>query len=154
MSWLQRHAWRILLAITGLIAVSGINPVIAGIAEDESVPLGLAGMTSAQLKAGDAHTFRLIDLQARGGGVALLALGILLSAVVVAGFRHERRWAWWGMWVLPAWGATVSGLIILEGMEPDQPRPWPVFSGLVIAALSSVLLLVTAPRFFGRNQAR
>ena len=154
MSWLQRHAWRVLLAMTGLIAVIGINPVRSGIAEDESVPLGLAGMTSAQLKAGDPHIYRLIDFQARSAGFALIALGILLSAVVVGGFRRERRWAWWSMWVLPAWGAAVSGLIILEGMEPDQPRPWPVYSGVVIAALSSVLLVVTAPRFFGPNQAR
>jgi hypothetical protein len=154
MSWLQRHAWRVLLAMAGLIAVIGINPVRSGIAEDESVPLGLAGKTSAQLKAGDPHIYRLIDFQARSAGFALIALGILLSAVVIGGFRRERRWAWWSMWVLPAWAAAVSGLIILEGMEPDQPRPWPVYSGVVIAALSSVLLLVTAPRFFGPNQAR
>lgn len=153
MSWLQRHAWRVLLAMTGSIAVIGINPVIAGIAEDESVPLGLAGMTSAQLKAGDAHIYRLIDLQARGGGLALIALGVLLSAVLVGGFRHEQRWAWWSMWVLPAWGASVSGLILAQGTEPDQPRPIPLFSGFIVAALSSVLLLITAPRFFGRNRA-
>lgn len=153
MAWLQRHAWRFLLAMTGLIAVIGINPVISGIREDESVPLGLAGMTSAELEAANVHSFRLIDVQARSAGLGLIAMGILLSAVLLGAFRHDRRWAWWAMWILPAWGASVSVLILEMGVEPGQPPPIPMISGLVIAGLSSALLLASAPRFFGSPRA-
>lgn len=150
MAWLQRHAWQLLLALTVLIALIGINPVVNGINEDATVPLGIAGMTAAELQADNAQSFRLIDLQARFGGVDLIVIGSLLSAIVVGGFRRHMRWAWWSMWLLPLWGTSVFGLILATGIAPGEPPPNPFFSGPVVAVLASALLLVSAPRFFGR----
>jgi len=47
MAWVQRHGWQLLLVLTLLIAVIGINPVIGGIHEDPTIPLGIAGMSAA-----------------------------------------------------------------------------------------------------------
>ena len=151
MVWLQRRAWWLLLTLTVLVAVIGIWPVMVGIREDASVPLGIAGMTASQLEAVSAHGYRLLDFQARSGGMALIVIGSLLSAVLLFAFRQTWRWAWWAMWVLPLWGASTVVLILAIGVAPGQAPPWPMFSGAIITVLSAALLVVSAPLFFGRK---
>ena len=85
--------------------------------------------------------------------MALVVIGTLLSAVMLAGLRRNRPWAWWVMWVSPAWGAAVCVLILAIGVAPGQPPPTPMFSGAFIAVLSA-LLLANAPRFFGHQESR
>jgi hypothetical protein len=149
MDWLRRHSWQLLLGMTGLIAVVGLNPVKEGIREDASVPLAFTGMTADQLQSDNPETFRLIDVQARFGGLDLIVIGILLSAILVTAFRRNERWAWWAMWMLPLWGAAVSATILRTGLVDRQAPPSPLFTGPVIAGLSSALLVIAAPRFFG-----
>ncbi len=48
---LQRNAWRGLLTIAVLIGVVGVWPLLVGIAEDPSVPLGLTGRSLSELAA-------------------------------------------------------------------------------------------------------
>jgi hypothetical protein len=151
MDWLRRHAWQLLLGMTALIAVVGLNPVKEGIHEDSSVPLAFTGKTADQLQADDPETFRLIDVQARFGGLDLIVIGILLSAILATGFRRNERWAWWAMWMLPLWGAAVSATILRTGLIDGQAPPSPLFTGPAIAGLSSALLVIAAPRFFART---
>lgn len=101
MERLQRHTWQALVAMTGLIALIGLNPVVTGINEDPSVPLGFAGMTAAHLEAANSQSFHLIDVQARFAGLDLIVIGTLFSAVLVGAFRRNERWSWWAMWLLP-----------------------------------------------------
>jgi hypothetical protein len=151
MLWIQRHAWRLLLIITVLIAFIGVWPVLLGLKEDASVPLGIAGITATELEATSAAAYRLSDFQARTSGLDLIAMGILLSVVVLRGFRQNRPWAWWTMWTLPGWAAAVSVLILAVGVAPGQAPPNPMISGPIIAVLSAAILLVSVPRFFGQE---
>lgn len=151
MVWLQRHAWQLLLAMTVLVAVIGFSPLVLGIKEDASVPLGITGMTASEIEATSAQGYRLLDFEVRSGGMALIVIGTLLSAVLLGAFRQNRPWAWWVMWVLPAWGASVSVLILAIGVAPGQAPPTPMISGPIIAVLSSALLIVSAPRVFGHQ---
>lgn len=151
MERLQRHTWQALVAMTGLIALIGLNPVVNGINEDPSVPLGFAGMTAAQLEAANSQSFHLIDVQARFAGLDLIVIGTLFSAVLVGAFRRNERWSWWAMWLLPLWGASVFATIVRAGVAPNQAPPSPAFSGPIIALVSSALLVASAPRFFRRH---
>lgn len=153
MPWLQRRAWRLLLTMTVLIAVVGLWALIIGIKEDASVPLGITGMTLSELEASSAQGYRLLDFEVRSGGMALIVIGTLLSLVLVGAFRQQRQWAWWAMWVLPIWAASAFVLILAIGVAPGQAPPWPMISGSIFAVLSTALLLVSAPRFFGRQTA-
>ncbi len=148
---LQRRAWWLLLTITVLVAFIGVWPVIAGIKEDASVPLGIAGMTASQLQALSPGAYRLVDFFARSAGVALIVIGTLLSLVVVHGFRPAHRWAWWAMWALPVWSVSTFVLILAIGVAPGQAPPWPLISGAVVAGLSATLLVLSAPLFLGRK---
>jgi hypothetical protein len=151
MVWLQRRAWWLLLTMTVLVALIGLWPLILGIKEDASVPLGITGMTASQLEAASAQGYRLLDFEVRSGGMALIVIGTLLSAVLLGAFRQNRPWAWWVMWVLPVWGASVFVLILAIGVAPGQAPPSPMISGIIFAMSSAALLVVSAPRFVGRH---
>ena len=150
MEWVRRHAWQALLGMTALIAIIGLNPVAQGIHEDPSVPLAFAGRTADQLQSDNPQSFRLIDIQARFSGLDLIVIGLLMSAILVTGFRRNERWAWWAMWLLPLWGGAVPATIARTGLAEGQAPPTPMFTGPAIAAVSTALLLISAPRFFGR----
>jgi hypothetical protein len=47
--------------------------------------------------------------------------------------------------------ASVFVLILAVGVAPGQAPPNPMLSGPIIAVLSAAILLVSAPRFFGRQ---
>ncbi len=153
MQRLQRNAWRGLLTIAVLIGLVGVWPLLVGIAEDPSVPLGLTGRSLSELAAESPDGFRLADFITRGSGLGLIVNGALLAAIAVSAFRLRQRWAWWAMWALPVWCLTVVGLVLANGVSPGQAPPWPLFSGSVFGVLSAALLLASAPRFFARNAA-
>ncbi len=153
MRWVQRHSWWLVLTMTVLVAVIGLSPVALGIREDESIPLGITGMTASELEASSAPAYRLLDYEARSGGIALIVIGTLLSAVVLSGFRQNRPWAWRTMWILPAWAGSVVLLTLAAGVAPGQAPPIPMFSGAIFAVLAAALLLVSAPRFLGPRSA-
>ena len=111
-------------------------------------------MTADELESDDPHSFRLIDVQARFGGLDLIVIGLLFSTILLTSFRRNERWSWWAMWLLPAWGAAVSATILRQGLVEGQAPPSPLFTGPVIAGLSSVLLLITAPQFIRRRAAQ
>lgn len=147
MSWLQRNAWRGLLALVVLIGLVGLWALLMGVAEDASVPLGLTGQTAAQIQNEGEGGYRLADYGVRVGGLCLVVIATLLSAIVAFAFRERRRWAWWAMWVLPIWGAATMLITLAFGVAPGQAPPTPLISGLVVVVLSFLLLMVSAPLF-------
>ena len=125
MHWLQRSAWWLLLTMTVLVAVIGLNPVIQGIKEDASVPLGITGLSAAELQSESAQGYRLIDFGVRSGGLDLIMIGALLSTILLFGFRHDRRWSWWAMWCLPIWAASAFALTLAFGVAAGPAPPPP-----------------------------
>jgi hypothetical protein len=148
---LQRNAWKGLLVLALLIGLVGLWALVVGIAEDESVPLGLTGRTLDQLAAESPDGYRFADFGVRAGGMGLVLIGAVLASVAMFAFRPRQKWAWWAMWALPIWATSTVGLILIIGVAPGQPPPWPMISGVVVGLLSAGLLLVTGPRFFGRR---
>ena len=93
-----------------------------------------------------------LDFQARSSGIGLIVLGTLLSLVVLKAFRQNRPWAWWVMWILPIWGASVFILTVAFGVAPGQAPPTPMISGPIVAVLAAAGLLASAPRFIGHRR--
>ena len=151
MRWLQEHSWQLLLTMTVLVAVIGLFPLIFGINEDPSVPLGISGLTAAEIEASSAPAYRLVDSQVRNNGIALIVIGVLLSVVVIEGFRKNQPWSWWAMWILPIWAASVFVLTFAVGVAPGQAPPTPMISGPIFAVLAGSVLLISLPRFRQRD---
>lgn len=152
MGWLRAHAWWGLLVMSLIVTMFGITDLTGGVSSDPGIPLGLIGRTLAELEAESAQAYRLLDLGVRAGGIHLIIIGTLQLAILVFAFRRDLRWAWWAMWTLPAWAAAVFVFYLAAGVAPGQAPPPPMISGPIFAALSAVILLVSAARFFGRRQ--
>lgn len=148
MTWMEQHAWWGLAFLTVVIVVFGVTDMLAGPAADVAIPMSLTGLTLAELEAESAAGYRLFDFFTRANGLSLVMMGLLATAVLVFAYRRQRRWAWWTMWLLPAW--TIPGVLlyVIVGLAPGQPPPPPMLSGPVFGVLAAAILLVSARPFF------
>jgi len=143
MQWLPRHAWWGLLAIAALSAVAGLVDLATGVTWQA---VDVTGSTSAEIAAQSSAGFELSDFAVRTAGLYLFALGLLLGAVVLFAYRKDRPWAWWAMWTMPAFVIANSLVMLVFGA-------WgPAITGTVVALVAALILLVSAPRFFGRSE--
>lgn len=147
MTWLRRHAWWGLLVVSVLLVIFGASDIASGAAADVGIPQGLTGRTVEELEAESPDAYGLFDFMTRANGWSLVMLGLLLSAIVVVPFRRGDRWAWWTMWLLPAWSAVIPVFYVVAGTDPAQPPPPPLISGPILAVLCAAILLVSARDF-------
>ncbi|MGH2381337.1 MAG: hypothetical protein ACRDG7_08965 [Candidatus Limnocylindria bacterium] len=148
MSWLRRHSWWGLFAIAVLFVLFGIGDLLIGFTWDPGIPLGLVGLTPAELESQSAAGYRMLEFGTRGGGLNLIVIGVLFMAVLLAGVRRSQRWAWWTMWSMPAWMASGVLLNLAFGVAAGRAPPPPMISGLILTIVAAMILLVSAPRFF------
>ena len=148
MRGLERHAWWGLAFFTALLAIFGVTDVLAGASADVAIATSLSGLKLAELEAESPTVYRLFDFFTRVNGFSLVLAGLLGTAVVVFAYRRQRRWAWWTMWVLPAWGVGAALFYVVAGLAPGQPPPPPMVGGPIIALLSAAILLVSSRPFF------
>jgi hypothetical protein len=147
MQRLGRNAWLGLLAMSLLIGLAGLWALLVGITEDQTVPVGLTGLTATQLQAQSPQGYRFADFGVRAGGMGLVVVAALLAGIVVFAFRQQQRWAWWALWALPVWGLSTVVLILVIGLVPGEAPPWPMISGTIVAMVGALLLLVSARQF-------
>ena len=146
---LRDRAWWYLVAFSGLIVVFGLGDVLVGAVADPGIALGLTGLTLPELEAQSAAAYRMFDFTTRTQGWNLAVIGALLLADLLIPYRAGKRWAWWVLWLLPAWSLGVAGLYLLIGLAPGQPPPPPLVSGPVLGAIAAVVLLLDRRRFHG-----
>ena len=151
MSWLERHAWWGLLFFAVVITLFGVMDMLSGAAADVAIATTLTGLTLGELQADGPAAFRVFDFFTRVNGFSLLLVGVFACAVVWFAYRRHRRWAWWTMWLLPAWAAGAALFYVVAGLAPGQPPPPPMISGPIVAVLSVAILLVGARPFFRRE---
>jgi len=148
MRWIRRHAWWLLLFTAVLLLYFGITDLLIGAPADPGIALGLSGKTLAELEAESASAYRMFDLFTRVNGWSMLGLGALATVVLLVAYRREQRWAWWAMWVLPAWAGGVFVFYLVVGTDAQQAPPPPMISGPIIAVFTAAAQAVSAPRFF------
>lgn len=144
---LRARAWWYLVAFSALIVVFGFSDVLLGAAADPGIALGVTGVTLPELEAQSAPGYRMYDFTTRTQGWNLTVIGVLLLAILLVPYRAGRRWAWWALWILPAWSFGIPGLYVAVGLAPSQPPPPPLISGPVLGAIAAAALLVDRRRF-------
>lgn len=147
MGWLRAYAWWTLVLVAAIFVAFGIGDLLIGFTWDPGIPLALTGLTPGQIEAESAAAYRMLEFGTRSGGVNLIVIGLLFTVVLLIGFRSSQRWAWWSMWLMPAWLSAVAGLHLAFGIAPGQAPPPPLISGATLAVLTAAILLVSAPRF-------
>lgn len=136
----QRRTW-LLLAVTGLpFLVFGVSSLLFGLSSSD-FPVGLpggpdavistTGVTWDEVVAEDDTAMTLLRGVSRVAGLAFLGFGILVLAVATMPFRRGQRWAWFALWVVPAF---MTGLLVHE-MQGDFVQMPAVLLALSIAGL-------------------
>ena len=147
MERIRQRAWWPLLALTVLVGLFGLGDVLIGPPFDPGIAQGLTGLTHAELEAESAAGYRLLDFYTRGGGLDLMAMGVVLTLILLIPYRQGQRWAWWAMWLLPAWIAAGFALNLAYGVAPGEPPPPPMISGPILGAIAAAALLADRRRF-------
>ncbi len=147
MTRLQRHGWQVLVLFAVAIVVFGAMDVVMGAAGDRVIALGLTGRTHAELIAESPDAFRLYDFTRRTQAWALVTLGLLLLGILFGAYRNGQRWAWWVMWLLPAYSLSVPAMYLVFGLVPGTPPPPPIISGSIVGVISILVLVLDRGRF-------
>lgn len=147
MRWLERHSWWGLVFVAVTLVVFGVTDMSSGAVADPAIPLGLTGMTLEDLRTEGPAAYRMFDFFTRVNGWSLVIAGLLTASILFIPFRRDEPWAWWTMWLLPAWAAGAAVFYVVAGMQPDQPPPPPLLSGPIVAVLTAAILLLSSPRF-------
>ena len=147
MSRRSRYARWTLLVLAAMLGLFGIGDLLIGPSFDPGITLGLTGRTLAQLEAESAAGYRMLDFYTRVGGIHLMVIGVVLALIVLLPYRAGHRWAWWAMWLFPAWAMLGFALDAAFGVAPGQAPPPPMISAPILAGVAVVALLVDRARF-------
>ena len=143
----RRYASWALLVLTVLIGLFGLGDVLIGPPFDPGIALGLTGRTHAQLQAESAAGYRLLDYYTRAGGIELIVIAVATTLILLIPYRQGRPWAWWAMWLVPAWAIGGFALNLAFGVASGETPPPPMISAPILAAVAAVALLVDRERF-------
>ena len=146
MSSVRERAWWLLVAIALVIVLFGIMDMASGLASDPAITTVITGLGVDELLAQDPDGHRLADFATRSLGLNLALLGVLLTIILLIPYRAGRRWAWWTMWLLPAWSLLVPALYVGFGTAPGTPPSPPMVSGPIIALVAAGVLLLDRRR--------
>jgi hypothetical protein len=152
MAWLQQHAWWWFALLAGTTVVVGVTELASGgpIVTIDNVQ-ALTGMTSVELAAKSSEAYQLTEFNVRVEGLHLIVIGASIGAIVVYGFRQDRRWAWWTMWSFPIYTISLVVLNLIVKTAPGQTPAAQAFTGAIVGMLSAGILLFSAPRIFQRK---
>ena len=147
MSAVGRRGWWVLAFFAVTLVVFGVGDVLGGVLADPAITRTLSGRSPAEIQAAEPTAYRLYDFVSRSCGANLVLIGILLAVVVAIPYRGGQSWAWWAMWILPAWAALVPVQYLVFGVAAGQPPAPPMISGPIFAAIAASVLLFDRRRF-------
>lgn len=147
----HRIGMGLLLLVGAVLILFGVGDMRRGMDADPAIANAYLGTDWEIVKAESPAFARLIDLQTRAGGAHLIVFGVMTATVVLTAFRRGERWAWYLMWVLPLWAASVFLLNFLGERQPNMPPPPPMLSAPIFTTVLALALGLSAPAFFGRR---
>lgn len=137
-----------ILAFYGFtLILFGVTDMLNGVLSDPGITIALTGLTPAEVQAQDPIGYRLFDFTTRALGLALLAMGVLVTSTVLAPYRAGQRWAWAVLWTMPAWSFLVPVLFLVFGVAPNTPPAPPMVFGPILGAAAAAALIVDRKRF-------
>lgn len=137
----EKYAWILLFAIGVIFLVSAV-PATLGIPDPATVER-IAGMTVNELKVSNPGFYNLYIFYFRFGGLSDIGFAFFITAISVTAYRKGEKWAWYALWVLPAY--FIASAAISMSIESNLSLLLPE---TVFAILSLVGLLLPYRKFF------
>ena len=129
---LGRYAWLIFFVLGLLAVISGLQSLCILCTE----PDHWAWLTR------DSEALDYLNLTWRWLGINSIAFGILTMVISATVYRRADRWAWYAMWIWPAY-------LIAQGVV--FPWRWPVMD--ILLAIATLGLLIPFRRFFPKQES-
>jgi hypothetical protein len=142
-------AWILLLVLGAFFLFAALSDLAAdarvGLPSDHLGAFAtLAGHPWSAVRATSPGVTKYITMLEVAYAVHELVFGILFLAVLAIPFRRGARWAWWACWAVMFANITYA---LTFGAHDTT-----IFARSLIALIGlPVLLLVSAPAFFGRH---
>jgi hypothetical protein len=153
-----RHAWKVFLGLSIIIALFGLGDMLTGGSTFQSgegpTMQGISGLSWEQLQIASPNAANMIDYLVRAGGAHLFVLGLWSMAVSVTAFRRGERWAWYAMWLWPLWLALIVFLLLGAYKQPGPGIPPPLVSGSIFFILSVLTLALSYRKYFSKAPAQ
>ena len=112
---LDPKAWMLFMIIGAVNAVQGsLLMVFGGEVEQETIQR-LVGSTWAELQASNPPLAGYVDNLLLIVGLFLGSFGLLTVAIACTGYRRRQVWAWYAMWIVPAFYLVTALLLFSEG---------------------------------------
>jgi hypothetical protein len=86
-----------------------------------------------------------VTIDSRQLALALLAIGLLGTAISLTGLRRGERWAWLAMWVFPAHAAVDYSLVL---SRPGGPPAVSASVGILLIIIPAIALGLSFRRYF------
>jgi cytochrome bd-type quinol oxidase subunit 2 len=151
----ERNDWKIWVALSLLFLFIGVEGVRMGgstYAGEEAVQFEtITGTTWEKLQADSPGVARLIDSQARSGGVTVAGGALFSLALAVFGLRRRVRWAWLTMWVWPLLLAVMAIMALLTEDAPGSEGIPPNVIAQAVIFIITVALLALSYRKYRRS---
>lgn len=150
--YFARHAWKVLLGISIIIAFFGVLDMVGGASDlqngERVLMQSLTGMSWSELQEASPAAAHLVDWKFRSGGASLFVMAVLSMAVCLTGFRRRERWAWYTQWSMPVWIALTVLTTLMAVTYPEYGTPVPVISGSILFVLWVATLGLSYRTFF------
>jgi hypothetical protein len=152
----ERHAWKVLLGLSAVIALFGLDDITKGgstyATGETALFQGVTGLTWQELQSANPRVANLVDLNVRSGGSTLLSLGLLSALVCLTGLRRGERWAWYAMWIWPLWLALAVYLTWSAEKVPGAGTPVPVISGTILFLVAVLTLALSSRKYLSKQR--
>jgi hypothetical protein len=141
----EKYAWIIFLVI-GLLTMAAAVPHALGLNTDPVLVKSIVGMTIEDLKLMNPMFFDLYNFYFRSGGLSDFGFAFLLLAISATAYRRGEKWAWYTLWIVPAFflGFVALSLTLKSSYSLLPPL-------MLFIALSLIGLLLPFRKFFPRK---
>ncbi len=134
---MRQVGWTLVLAVAGIQSLAGgmmlVGNVEASFARDTGVPW-------AVVEAAFPTVTAQFEIASRSSLAGALVVGVYSVVVCVFGLRAGERWAWFTLWLLPAF--MLPGIVGLLGTDNQQAFG---YFGLGLVAVAAIGLLLSIP---------
>ncbi len=126
--------------------VGGI-PHTLGVNSDPTTPEGIIGMGLSEFEVSNPNFFNLYDFYFRAGGWSDMGFAYFVIAISATAYRKGEKWAWYILWVVPAFFLGHAAIAMNFGQSIAHLIPFLA----VFTVLSTLGLLLPIRKFFPKE---
>ncbi len=137
----EGEAWLIFLIVGVINVVQGSLLMFFGGEVEQNTVQRLVGLPWAQLAASNPPFAAYVEDLLMIVGLFLAGFGLLAGVIACTGYRRRQPWAWYSMWIVPAFYLIAAVMLFERGeIYFSDDLSYEFFSFLLLATFLTQLL--------------